>query len=341
DLRRVRKASDAGVDAGADAPEEPPKKEESQDEALIYATLRDLDDTSDSLGQLEAQLQQGLSPVKESGGARHATAVISSRTLAVVQRKKGLVFSVEARIEKLEALQQEFDALVRALVAGELKEAPTELRGIKRFAERHTHGPGDPADANKSDFKAFASSFRLPHWHSALTRLRSLTGEVGEWWAGACLGEAERGAAHHELERLFDVAIGTGIDRDHPKLVRASRMLSDRLADRVLLEAQEILAKDQALAARQKCPPVGPASAAATAIEDSMLKAIADGVPENDRRLAEVKDIVRKLREADGSRKRLAHRETMMRAKTAAQVTSALGAEAAVKKPSGAQAPCE
>jgi len=127
---------------------------------------------------------------------------------------------------------------------GALKEAPSEMRGIRKFVEKHTHSPGDPADANKSDFKAFASSFRLPYWHSMLDRLRSLMGEVGEWWADACLGEAERGAAHHELERLFDVATGTGIDRDHPKLVRASRILSDRLADRVLGHwAQDALTK--------------------------------------------------------------------------------------------------
>jgi len=132
--------------------------------------------------------------------------------------------------------------------------------------------------------------------------------------------------AHVELERLFDVAIGTGLDKDHPKLRRAFQIVADRLADRVLREAQEFLDKDTALAQRRQCPPVGPASTAADCVEDSILKAISDGVPETDKRLSEAKEIVRKLREADNSRKRMANREA--RLAKAAEQKAAQGAAA-------------
>jgi hypothetical protein len=92
---------------------------------------------------------------------------------------------------------------------------------------------------SRSDFKDFASTFRLPSKHVTLAALKELADAVGEWWAEACVREAEKGHGHKVLRRLFDVALGTGVDKDHPKLIRAIRIINDRLAMRVLDEAKK------------------------------------------------------------------------------------------------------
>merc|ERR1712176_599649 len=92
------------------------------------------------------------------------------------------------------------------------------------------------------------------------------------------------------LRRLFDVAVGTGVDINHPKLIRAEKILIDRLADRVLKEAVERQQKDADAAAKQGDKmTVGPAALAADKIDKA-------------------------LREADGQRKRLAARQKRLEA---------------------------
>merc|ERR1712217_143270 len=166
-----------------------------------------------------------------------------------------------------------------------------------------------------SDFNSFVSSFRLPNGHLTLRRLKLIAEEAGEWWAEACLAEAAKGADHKALKRLFDVAVGTGVDITHPKLVRAERILIDRLADRVLKEAVERQQKDADAAAKQGDKmTVGPAALAADKIEQAILQSIEEGVPKADPRLKEAEKIVKALREADGQRKRLAARQKRLEA---------------------------
>merc|ERR1712050_674541 len=133
--------------------------------------------------------------------------------------------------------------------------------------------------------------------------------------AEACLAEAAKGVGHIELRRLFDVAVGTGVDISHPKLIRAEKILIDRLADRVLKDAQERQARDTAAAEKMgEKMTVGPASVAADKIEKSILQSIEEGVPKADPRLKEAEKIVKALREADGQRKRLAARQKRLEA---------------------------
>merc|ERR1712217_797469 len=137
-----------------------------------------------------------------------------------------------------------------------------------------------------SDFNSFVSSFRLPNGHLTLRRLKLIAEEAGEWWAEACLAEAAKGADHKALRRLFDVAVGTGVDITHPKLVRAERILIDRLADRVLKEAQDHQQKDARAAEKMGDKmTVGPASLSADKIEKLMFESIEEGVPKDDPRL--------------------------------------------------------
>merc|ERR1719245_1024810 len=126
----------------------------------MVSTLRELNDSVGDLQELEEQLSQGLIPVKYNGGARHATAVITARTLAVVQRKAALLESVRNRTVALLAAHGQFEEMLPGIVAGEVQ-PPECLKGIKRFVDRHTHSPGNPVDANRVNFKAFVSSFKL------------------------------------------------------------------------------------------------------------------------------------------------------------------------------------
>merc|ERR1712187_508220 len=115
---------------------------------------------------------------------------------------------------------------------------------------------------------------------------------------------------HLALRRLFDVAVGTGVDISHPKLIRAEKILIDRLADRVLKDAQERQARDTAAAEKMgEKMTVGPASKAADKIEQLMFVSIEEGVPKGDPRLKEAEKIVKALREADNQRKRLVARQ--------------------------------
>eukprot|EP00927_Polykrikos_kofoidii_P031176 TRINITY_DN26844_c0_g1_i1.p1 TRINITY_DN26844_c0_g1~~TRINITY_DN26844_c0_g1_i1.p1 ORF type:complete len:718 (+),score=107.30 TRINITY_DN26844_c0_g1_i1:72-2156(+) len=324
DLRRVsgNKAAtaQAGTEAGDGDSRDPPADsggaaggagaldEQEAQEALLHMTLRALEDTEDDLRAVEGLLKGGLSETACCGGARHATAVMSLRTLSTVQRKAALLHDVETRLAELEAVHTKRDEIEPQLVADTIP-VPAALGGIKKFITGYTHGPGQPWEANKSNFKSFVQSFKLPSRHAALLRLRDLADEVGEWWADACLKEAEKGHGHAVLHRLFEVALGTGVDKEHPKLIRAWRILIDRLATRVLADAEERLANDEAMAEQYEVPPVGPAGLSGDKIEEAVMQAIKEGVPKDDHRLKNAEEIMKGLRQSDGERKRLAARQ--------------------------------
>lgn len=290
---------------------------DDSEEALMYAVLRDLNDKEEKLRVMEAAMSSILKNVNNSGGARHATAVISGRILAVARRKASLLHDVEERTVGLKAAHDRREQIVPLIVAGKAQ-PPEELGGISKFLEKYTHGPGHPADENKSHFAKFAQTFKLPKQHEALARLKSLADEVGEFWADTCLAEAEKGHGHAVLRRLFDVALGTGVDQDHPKLVRAIRILNDRLAERVLKEAEERQKKDAFQEEMGKIPRVGAASEVGDKIEQDVFAAVKEGVPENEPRLQQAMEICKALRQKDGERKRLEGRQKRLEAQAAA-----------------------
>jgi len=297
DLRRI------------DGDGEEPENDEMGD-ALLHATLKDTHDTEAVLRSLEFNLIDGTGAVADCGGARHATNVVTTRTLLVVRRKCELLHSVEHRTAAIERIMIGCEELCTGIVEGKV-EAPMELDKIKKFIKAHTHH-GCPATENKTDFGSFAASFKLPAAHTALLKLSEVAGAAGEWWAEACIREAMKGVGHLALKRLFQVALGTGCDPTHFKLVRADVILTDRLAERVIKEAKERLDRDTMMAERAAVPPVGPASLAADKIEVDMKTAVAEGVKKTDARLAAAAKIAQTLRENDGQRKRLANREARL-----------------------------
>merc|ERR1712203_61914 len=131
----------------------------------------------------------------ECGGKRHPTSIMFHRTWLVVRRKAALLRAVDARTVAFREEHNRREEIVRSMVAGSLTESPCNLMGVLHFIAGHTHSPGNPEDANKSDFAAFASSFKLPFKHYLLQTLRDLSAEIGEWWAEETFRQAKAGAS--------------------------------------------------------------------------------------------------------------------------------------------------
>lgn len=279
--------------------------------ALLHTTLGELYDTEASVRALEVQLGEANRAVTELGGSRFATAVISSRTLAVVRRKASLLQAVEARIVAFEAAHAKREELVPQILRGDHEEPPADLVGIHKFISEFVHKSpsGSPVDADKSHFESFAKNFKLPVRHYQLERLRGLSLQISQWWAETSLRVAEEGSTYEQIRRMFAVTLGAGADSDHPLIFRATKILNDRLADKVLKDAQDRQKRDTEAAERSEVAQVGPASRHADLIEQALLEVIGEGVPESDPRLTQAKDICKALREADGQRKRLVARQ--------------------------------
>merc|ERR1711920_928349 len=179
---------------------------------------------------------------------------------------------------------------------------------------------GNPAAQSRSEdarsnFSRFVSNFKLPAGHRSLESLKELGEDAGEWWADKCLLSAEKGAGYEELQRLLDASIICGADPDHFKLVRATKMVTDMLANYLLEQAKELVQHDKETIGQSSAPRVGPASAAADKIDELMKDALSRGVPHADKRVVEAKALARQLREEDGVRKRSANRQKRLDAK--------------------------
>lgn len=285
------------------------KTDDAADESMLHQLLSCLTDTEAELQEPQHQLQHCTTEAAGNGGNRHPTSVISTRLLAVLARKSVLLHDVEAQRVSFEAAHARREEFFFALIANpDTYKPPPELCDLRKFVNSYTHSPGNPSDANKSDFGTFVANMKLPYRHVALQYLRDLANVAGEWWADACLRQASEGAGHGILRPLFDVAMHTGVERDHPKLARAMTILIDRLAEKVFEEADEHQKTDAALEAQGAVPPVGLASNRAVKIEASIAAAIKDGVPKGDARLQKAHGVIKTLHERDSLRKRMAGR---------------------------------
>jgi hypothetical protein len=193
--------------------------EEQAQEDLLHGTLKDLEDNITQLSALEKEISSCMDPVQDRGGGRHATQIIYGRTLHVIRRKLQLMHEATDRAEAMEESHSRRDELLAGVASGR-DEGPPALANVKKFIFSLTHHPGDPVDANKSDFHQFVTSFKLPSKHGCLERLRDLSKKTYTWWANACLRTAESGASIDDISRVMDVAVGAGSPEDHPDLIR-------------------------------------------------------------------------------------------------------------------------
>lgn len=289
------------------------QQQQDQAEDMCRATLRNLEDSVASLEETAEQMAAQQEIVALMGGARHATNLLSQRVLSVIRRKLEVLSSVELRTAQIEAAHAQREKIIADIVADEGYASPPELLDVRKFISSRVHRPCDPVDADRSNFEMFAASFKLPARHASLEHLRSLADDFGDWWAKTACSEAQAGAEYATIKALTVLAVNVGASEDHPMLLRAAVILHDRLAAKVLREAEEAQARDalgaQKAEARGDVPVLGLASKAADTIEQAILKAVAEGVPAGDPRMKQAGEIVKALREADGQRKRMMNRQ--------------------------------
>lgn len=288
---------------------------EGGDDSLLIGALKDLDDTSSSLDMKRKAIADTCAMVELCGGKRHPTNLLSLRTLAIFNRKTELLTAVEERTAVFEAANARQDAIVHQMLDG--LEPPEELRGIRKFISSYVHRPGDPVDADRSNFEAFVATFKLPSRHFSIEKLRGLTDEAGDSWAKRTSIEASKGASKEAIKQMITLSISAGADADHPMLVRATVVLNDRIANSLREEAVKLREKDEVAAkqaeGRGNVPEVGVATQYADSIEENIKIAIKQGVTPTDARVGDCKAIIKRLRELDGERKRMAAREKRLR----------------------------
>merc|ERR1712139_616223 len=237
---------------------------------------------------------------------------MGTRAITAVRRKLSLLVDVEARMAGFIEADSKMRASLPKLLAGSL-EAPEVLGGVLEFLEKFEHtGPGKPSEGNTSDLHLL-STFKLVPEHGMMARFKEIAADAGEWWAQTCLDQAAKGVGHAGLDACMNIAIGTGMDSDHPKLLRAKCILTERLAERVLSDAKEkrdiCIERRQQAKEQNKLPPYGEATKAADHVEGLVKRAVAEKVPRKDVRLEKAMEVVKLLREMDGELKRLIERE--------------------------------
>merc|ERR1740121_494798 len=305
-------------------------KEEQKEDPMMPKTLRDLDDTEASLREMATVIQGFTDNAALCNGSRHPTTVLSLRILEVMKKKAALLGAVEQRIVKMRVSKANAEALCKQLIDGP-EELPDYLVGTRKFIKAQEHRPGNPIDADRSNFKIFISNMMLPAKHSALEQLRAMAEEVGDMWAKMANREALTGVEREAIERLMDTAVSAGAPTDHPYLLRTWIVLRDRIADKTLADAKRMYERDKANAewklSNGDVPKLGTADACADEIEASIKDAKKQGVNKKDQRLEDAMKLAHQLREEEGIRSRLHHRKTLQEA----EMKRAREAQAAAK----------
>mmetsp|Transcript_36961 Transcript_36961/g.73147 ORF Transcript_36961/g.73147 Transcript_36961/m.73147 type:complete len:523 (-) Transcript_36961:2-1570(-) len=222
------------------------KDEQGPDESLVNATLRDTEDSTETLSTVLARLEALQDPVLMAGSARHATALVSGRALAVVQRKRDLIESCEERIASFANAQKRRKEILQDVIEGE--DPPKDLFGIDKFVASKTHKGGvNPADANKSDFQAFAQTFGMPPRHQCFRRLKKMAIDATVWWAQKALHQAQVSDDMMQTHRLLEMSENIIGRIKNSYIIEAKKVLGSAMAEHVLKNCREIKRKDEEL----------------------------------------------------------------------------------------------
>jgi hypothetical protein len=151
-----------------------------------------------------------------------------------------------AAFERMDAQRESFNERIRE----EDLPTPVEQTGTKGFLASIVHSSGTPEDADKSDFSSFASSFGLHRNHKIVLHLKQLVQDACKWWANTLLEEIQNETTTNHMQRMIRILKEICEDDNFPALKKAGSILSDKLADRVLIAANEL--KEQDEEARQR-----------------------------------------------------------------------------------------
>lgn len=254
-LRRVGGNDDQAVEdtANVDTMDkgEKERREEEKQLSLMNQALCGVNDNEAELRRTILMMAGAHDPVCELGGARHATTLITGRSISVVRRKADLLKLSEDNLRTFERHHARREELCQQAIAGPFDQ-PEGYRNVKRMIGALVHRDpqgrkGNPADADKTNFEMFANSFGLPPNHSTLVKLQSLAVEATEWWADKMLDEALNGSDAFVLQRLIDVTLSFLNLSGHEKVTEVRDILGTRGAEKVIEIAQRLSAKDAQL----------------------------------------------------------------------------------------------
>lgn len=282
------------------------QKDDEKAATLMNETLASTVDTEAELRLTESMLAGAHEPVAELGGARHATTLVSGRTLSVVKRKADLCHSSEAYLHAFESGHAQKETLLLKVIASTERplndtacsECPTGYQGTKRIISSMVHRnnkghPMNPAEAERAPFEVFVVSYGLHFDHTTLVKLKQLATEATEWWAEETLQQALGGAEADPLQRLINVTIGflEIKETDNEKLVKVKVVLGDRLAEKVLAIAERLSIKDAGIVRTQEAANPDHARKVADEIDAEIKEAVRLGAPNKHPKLAAAKQI--------------------------------------------------
>jgi hypothetical protein len=279
------------------------KQEDEKNTSMLILTVNCTTDTFASVSDAVRVFQEMQDPVVAAGGARHPTALLAARNLAVVSRKAVLLQPVEVRLAALEDAVGKKDVIFKAVAAGE--PCPQDLLAVRQFVARYIHKPDDnPGDADKSNFSGFVSTFGLPKKHMHFERMMSLAATAAIWWSAQALELAQAGADSDTIKRLMDVINNIGADKEAVKKAEASMkqcadILGDRLSEQCLKVAQDLQFKDQTKVERSKEAQPQSAKDCARDINDQIRRAVSLGAPQKHECLVKAKAIATLLEQEE------------------------------------------
>jgi len=287
-------------------------KNTEDDDPMLLAALKDLEDTSESLEAKIQGIKEAKLMVKRCKGTRHPTSIMSDRTMMVMVRKALLLKQVEEQMAIFKAAQANCEQTLREMV-DRGRPPPEELQGTLRFIQKFVHRG---AHGKTGNFESFVASFKLPAKHQLLETFRAEATAAGAWWAEKSYEEAQAGAGCWEIKHLMDLAVQVGADDDDPMLWRARDVLMSRLVERITTLTKDCLQKDELAEQRGKergtVPALGMASTNADRIEKEIFEATRLGMDKTQDCIVEAEAAVKLLRQKDGERKRLHNRNKRM-----------------------------
>lgn len=279
--------------------EAPP--EEEKDTTIMLSALGSTRDTYDELAVILKDLQDLQDPVAEMGGARHATAIGAWRTLEVVKRKVELLSVVEERKrvfkERMAAKEKHFKD-----VTTNAAPPPEGLLQVRQFVSDKAHKPDplskaeNPAEADKSNFEYFASTFGIHKNHMHFQELMSLAADMVKWWAKEAMKLAEGGAESDEIKRHLDTVKAIGADKSAydevaDDLASTQEILGDVLSKRALVLAEKLREKDRQIVERSKDAQPQSAKEKAAEVNEEILRAVNLGAPPKHENMTQAKAI--------------------------------------------------
>lgn len=145
--------------------------EDDKDSQLFRQTLGDPHDTAEMLRSRREELQEAVASTLVTGGERHPTVILSRRCLALVERKLGMLETLEEKCFAFEAIHARGEELWEGVLAGSIlgDDIVGVAGGFRNFVRDVAHS-GDPLEADKSDFNFFLQQLGLPPGHDMIVR---------------------------------------------------------------------------------------------------------------------------------------------------------------------------